>query len=1168
MMVGALPSGRSAWRPAAIAGFFTALVVQAWFRAGQFISSGDISQFERRGLSRELFWSWNHQGTPDGGAAASAARWPEVFVARICDGAGLSGPNAQRVFLTLVAGLVGASIAWMLVPLVHRIAVLIGAGLVALANPLTLVTLPNHLSLVAMSAVAILGGVAVRMARGHPPRPVVLVWMTVLVGYLTVNPPLLAVTLAFTVMAFITAAVVAGRSALLAMAPRLGVAVALSLVASLIWLVPFIFTTLHPGELASFVAPVDVEQWSWTHIRSSLGNVINLTGHWPWQHPRYLPFVPELEAHPFRWLRWALPMSVVLAPMAQQDGNRRRLCLGILAATVPLIIIGKGLHPPFGGLNLWLYDHVPGLWLLREPLPKVSVVLVPLYVAAWALLFDALAARLPQSSWSDVRQRLAAAGAGALAVAPLLFGWPIFTGSVFASSGPEADRAAVPAEWDVATQRLQAVHVPGKVLQLPLVDYYQVGTTWGYYGADTLLSGRISAPVLQLLPGGYFASRSAFAEVLAVAERSLASGDLARFQEATERLGAGAVVVRSDFRLDPSRQQLVDPRVLRANLAQVPGASIIHDGALLQVAGLPQRGLFTQISTVRPSNDPSVLGGSGTASVDTVDSLLLKELSQGLVAVGPPTGATATVDQAGRYELQVADGTAFGYRTAVTPSGVELRPVSGIALDGRPLPLVPLDSFGNPDDIGLLGAGSQLVDPAKDGSELTVSSGSNVDTYRLTGPDVRMNVYRVQDCAKVDERTLDEVGIALQVEGGPEPIFTLRARDHRACSPIELAPPAGARAVRITYAEQVVSGASADPCLLEMLTNRCLPLTLEREVGKVQLTATLPDIPTQVTLFLYAERGGAVRYGVPTVRWFERASNHKVVAASPPVELEAGTHTVSVNNVGLLTVGQRSDVSNCGGTEAPINAGIRAVPGPDTLELSAERGSACVQFPISRLGRELRVIFDYRAEGGGTARFCLWWQGLNRCADAQPLSRNAGWTTADHTFTVPNGATGAGLFLYADGGPRGERRAVSYGRVQIIDATPLIATLIPADSPPPTSPGILESSVDRFGNYRLVVPPRPTATLLRFADGWSSRWEAKIRGQALPHLRVDGFANGWVLPASQRAMVVNVFYGPTKLQTVSLRLGFVILIAVTCGEIFIISREARRRRRLSERQWT
>lgn len=1161
-MVTDWPRQRGAWQPA-IAAIISALSVQAWFRPGQFIASGDISPFERRGLSRQLFWAWNHQGTPDGGAASSASRWPEVLVARLGDGLGLSGPSSQRVFLTLLAALLGASMAWMLAPLVQRFVVLVGAGLVAMATPVMLVTLPNHLALVAMSAVAIAGGAAIRTWLGRPPRPFILTWATVLVGYLTVNPPLLAVVLGFAVVAFAVALLLAGRKVRVGMATRLGFGIALALVASLIWFVPFLFSLMHPGELASFVAPIEVQQWSWTHVRSSLGNVINLTGHWTWGHPEYLPFVPRLDAQPFDWLRWALPLSVLAAPFAQRDTARRRICLGILAVSVPLIIVGKGLHEPFSGLNQWLYGHVPGLWLLREPLPKVGVILVPLYVTAWALLFEALASRLVQVRVSDVQRRLAGCGVAALAVLPLVFGWPVFTGSIYAASGPQADRAAVPAEWDVATARLQGINVAGKVLQLPLVDYYQVGTTWGYYGADTLLSGRISATVLQRLPGGYFTSRPGVDDLLGIAERALASGDFPRFEEAAGRLGIGAVVVRSDFRLDASRGGLVDPEVLRANLAKLPGASIVHDGSLLKMAGLSGRGLFTRITTVRPSNNPAVMGGTGTASVDTAQAALTKELAKGLVATGTGAGAAVNVDDAGKYRVQLADGIALTYRPALGPNGLELRPLTRLAVDGNPLPLTSLDGLGDPGDPVLLGAGEQILDPSVAAAKLDTSSGSTVSVFRPLGRDVRMNLRYVQDCAKFDERSLDEVGIALHREIGADGIFTLMARDHRACSPIALGAPTGARALRISYGEKVLAGGSAEPCLLDNKSQRCLPVQVQRASGRVDLIAALPTDAAPVTLFLYADALSSVRYEAPVVRWFGRSSDRKVEGLTPPIDLEVGRHTLSIDNVDVLKVGKPSEVGNCAGWESAADAGIREVRSVDgSIELSAERGSACVDFPVTTLSENLRVVFDYRADGQSLPRFCLWLHGLERCASAPLLAPSATGATFDHTFPVPKGATSARLFLYADSARRGERRTVFYGKVRFAEATPFVAIVAPADTPPPAAPQVLPSSVDRSGNYRMVVAPSSTPTLLRFADGWSSRWQATVQRRLLTHLPVDGFANGWILPPSEKPFVVDVVYRPSKAETFGLGLGLLVLFGVSIVEIVMFGFAAAGRRRV------
>ena len=62
--------------------------------------------------------------------------------------------------------------------------------------------------------------------------------------------------------------------------------------------------------------------------------------------------------------------------------------------------VGKGLNPPLRGVNVWMYDHVPGMFLLREPMGKVGALLAPAIVLGWVLTIEGL-----ESRWRLERER-------------------------------------------------------------------------------------------------------------------------------------------------------------------------------------------------------------------------------------------------------------------------------------------------------------------------------------------------------------------------------------------------------------------------------------------------------------------------------------------------------------------------------------------------------------------------------------------------------------------------------------------------------------------------------------------------------------------------------------------------------------------------------------------
>ena len=89
-----------------------------------------------------------------------------------------------------------------------------------------------------------------------------------------------------------------------------------------------------------------------------------------------------------------------------------------------------------------------------------------------------------------------------------------------------------------------------------------------------------------------------------------------------------------------------------------------------------------------------------------------------------------------------------------------------------------------------------------------------------------------------------------------------------------------------------------------------------------------------------------------------------------------------------------------------------------------------------------------------------------------------------------------------------------------------------------------------------LIPPGPPAVLrylVRFDDGW----RASADGDPLTHLRVDGYANGWLLPARARTQSLVIVHLPSAAQTVLECIGA--LWAVCVYAVMLWQTPARRR---------
>ena len=91
-------------------------------------------------------------------------------------------------------------------------------------------------------------------------------------------------------------------------------------------------------------------------------------------------------------------------------------------------------------------------------------------------------------------------------VLAIAYPYPLISGEVMPDVRPLQPSAhvRVPQYWRTMANTIDADTRPGKVLVLPLDDYYQMPTTWGFFGVDSIANLLIQHPVITLKPDGYF----------------------------------------------------------------------------------------------------------------------------------------------------------------------------------------------------------------------------------------------------------------------------------------------------------------------------------------------------------------------------------------------------------------------------------------------------------------------------------------------------------------------------------------------------------------------------------------------------------------------------------------------------------------------------------------
>ena len=126
----------------------------------------------------------------------------------------------------------------------------------------------------------------------------------------------------------------------------------------------------------------------------------------------------------------------------------------------------------------------------------------------------------------------------------------------------------------------------GKVLVLPLDDYYQMPTTWGFFGVDSIANLLIQPPGRAAQAGRLLRRRGRASRPTSSRSRPPCCPVTSTPSPASwTRSGSREVIVRHDLVRGMPGRTFADDRVLAAAIAQVPGLSRSGRGPTRAVAG-------------------------------------------------------------------------------------------------------------------------------------------------------------------------------------------------------------------------------------------------------------------------------------------------------------------------------------------------------------------------------------------------------------------------------------------------------------------------------------------------------------------------------------------------------------------------------------------------------
>lgn len=1175
---------RAAWqgtRPYLIVLALNVLIVSSWFRTGTFIASGDMGAFIRRGWAPEVNWSWNHQTTGAGSAGYTMVRALEFILIWCCRAVGLTEYSAQFLFFVCIYGLVGFGVAYLAGAFVRSSAAIVAAGAFGLLNGFFLTRLPNPLNVISVGSVAFVTAIAIRVAQGRRVPAPIAGFALMPTSFLAFNPPMLLVAYAWTAGGTpLLAALVLGRRPAVRLLTWFLAAAPWAVALNAWWLVPLAQSFAGGGGATTNATFTDPTNWSWSQVNNLPPNILTMVANWAWYRPQYLPFAADLDRPWWIWIRYLLPALVFAAPLVAPR-RLRRVALGLIALILVFVLLAKGLRPPLSTFNLFLYLHVPGFWLFREPMSKLGQLLVSFFGVMIAIgvegTLDRLRAmpRLRTPGWP----RWSAYGAAATPlVLVLAYPYPLYTGGVMPDERPTqpSTHVRVPQQWwDLAT-RIDADPRPGKVLVLPLDDYYQMPTTWGFFGVDSIANLLIQHPVVQPKPDGYFGDVPGFAADVRAVETALLAGDLAPVPKLLAALGVSRVIVRHDLVRGLPNRYFADDRTLAVALARVPGADLRVDG-MLQLFELGD-GTSATVRTYDRVLDAPARPDAGAAVLGTVDTRTAIVARDGLApaATSPRVDDTATVTPdvvhwpvpavdkgsprttvdvaAGRYTLaQRARAPAVlvprldAARHRLLLEDPTVVRVDGRAVSRRPPLAVPVPAGR---EIRAIRSGSRTVSLDSPGARPLLPVGAATPLTLLAAapqPAKVTGYFPVFDCNDYEPRPLATLGLSLALTG-PTTNRTVRlsAADHAACTKVVVQDAKPGRMYRVRLQYRHVAGTRPRICLWQAGVSGCeltaRPL-LADDWASYERVVTMDRFATELQVILHAEAG--TRLAGKTVAEYRglRIDALEPVADTtvwPPavddvtVDLTAGRHELRVDGGPAGSVlAPFEPLEDCFHYDDSTleQAGLASAAqigedGETTYTLKAVRHLACIGAPAVDMGASslYELSMQARSVAIRNPKFCLYLRGPDLCRTLPAVAAYRGWTPYQALIPPDPTAVETRLYLYGLRDLAEQRQTqVEYRGVRLRPvASPSSVVLIRQD--PAAAPSTVQWH--RANPTRFTGTVTATGhTVVALAESAAPGWQLTGVDGARP-VTLQGWMNGWLLPAGGP---IELRYAPARI---------------------------------------
>lgn len=424
------------------------------------------------------------------------------------------------------------------------------------------------------------------------------------------------------------------------------------------WIFPFISSFSHEFNNQVTIAGGKEGAISWARFVSthdSFLNLFRLQGDNNWYSTPFL-WSNAYLTNPFLILAsFIFPTLAFLAPLFAKDRLNRKIILLFAALALISLFFAAGAHPPFGGIYIYMMEHIPGFATFRSAyykfMPNVYFsfgVLVGYSVYSLSLRFKNKARVLT----------------GVLFLLFILtYHYPYFQNTNAAFNKPFTTLLKVPDYVTEFGKMIDASNIREKTLVVPQTNVRNTikTYTWGYYGSFSLFALMTDKPFVQY--DAYLFNDSANALINTMYNK-LREQDFVGFNRVAGITGIKYILLTKDtaynYQLAPQEipstyeKILSDERYFKKIWSR--GEWVFYE--IIDKNIQPVVSVIPDVSVIRPNaSELSTyfsLSSNSFVLADQIDSAILKKLEKSEELVGHPciSCTLLTVQELPKIEYQ------------------------------------------------------------------------------------------------------------------------------------------------------------------------------------------------------------------------------------------------------------------------------------------------------------------------------------------------------------------------------------------------------------------------------------------------------------------------------------------------------------------------------------